>query len=79
MSMIRLAFAPRFIVYTLSILLTAALLLTVLAYPPAIDLAAVLLTVFARFTILGTRDLASIIRVSSCRRISPAACRQAKS
>jgi hypothetical protein len=32
--MIRLAFAPRFIVCTLSILLTVALLLTVLAYPP---------------------------------------------
>src|SRR5712671_2489927 len=57
MGMIRLAFTPRFIVYTLSILLTAALLLTVLAYPPAIDLAAVPLAVFAGFTILGTRDL----------------------
>jgi hypothetical protein len=57
MSMIRLAFAPRFIVYTLSILLTAALLLTVLAYPPAIDLAAIPVAVFAGFTILGTRDL----------------------
>src|SRR5258707_9469322 len=55
--MIRLAFTLRFIVYTLSILLTAALLLTVLAYPRAIDLAAVPLAVFAGFTILGTGDL----------------------
>jgi glutamate synthase domain-containing protein 2 len=57
MGMIRLAFTLRFIVYTLSILLTAALLLTVLAYPPAIGLAAVPLAVFAGFTVLGTRDL----------------------
>ena len=35
----------------------AALLLTVLACPPVIDLAAVPLAVFAGFTILGTRDL----------------------
>jgi len=55
--MIRLAFTLRFIVYTLSILPTAALLLTVLAYPPAIDIAAVPLAVFAGFTVLGTRDL----------------------
>jgi hypothetical protein len=47
MGMIRLAFTLRFIVYTLSILLTAALPLTVVAYPPAIDLAAVPLVVFA--------------------------------
>jgi hypothetical protein len=52
-----LAFTPRFIVYTLSVLLTAALLLTVLAYPPAIDLAAVPLALFGGFTVLGTRDL----------------------
>src|SRR5258708_29400504 len=57
MGMIRLAFTLRFIVYTLSILLSAALLLTVLAYPRAIDVAAVPLAVFAGFTILGTRDL----------------------
>jgi hypothetical protein len=57
MSMIRLAFTPRCIVYTLSILLTAALLLTFLAYPPAIDLAAVPLALFAGFMVLGTRDL----------------------
>ena len=56
MGMIRLAFTLRFIVYTLSILLTAALLLTVVAYPPAIDLAAVPLVVFAGFTVLGTRE-----------------------
>jgi hypothetical protein len=57
MGMVRLAFTPRFIVYTLSILLTTALLLSVLAYPSAIDLAAVPLVVFAGFAILGTRDL----------------------
>jgi glutamate synthase domain-containing protein 2 len=57
MGMVRLAFTPRFIVYTLSILLTTALLLSVLAYPSAIDLAAVPLAVFAGLAILGTRDL----------------------
>ena len=57
MRMARLAFTPRFVVYTLSILLTAALLLTVLAYPPAFYLALVPLAVFAGLTILGTRDL----------------------
>src|SRR5712672_1845669 len=57
MGMILLAFTLRFIVYTLSILLTAALVLTVLAYPPAIDLAAVPLAVFAGFSLLGIHDL----------------------
>src|SRR5215470_13049606 len=57
MRMVRLAFTPRFVVYTLSILLTAALLLTVVAYPPAFGLAVVPLAVFAGLTVLGTRDL----------------------
>src|SRR5258707_11494249 len=57
MSTVRLAFTPRFVVYTLSILITAALLLTVLAYPSAFGLAVVPLAVFAGLTILGTHDL----------------------
>ena len=57
MRMLRLAFTLRFIVYTLSILLTAALLLTTLAYPPAFDIAIVPLAVFASLTVLGTHDL----------------------
>ncbi len=57
MRMVRLAFTPRFVVYTLSILITAALLLTVLAYPPAFGLAAAPLAMFAGLTFLGTHDL----------------------
>src|SRR5215470_2543149 len=57
MRMLRLAFTPRFVVYTLSILFTAALLLTVLAYPSAFGIAAIPLAVFAWLTVLGTRDL----------------------
>src|SRR6266436_5221967 len=57
MRTVRLAFTPRFVVYTLSILLTAALLLTILAYPSAFGLAVVPLAVFAALTILGTHDL----------------------
>jgi hypothetical protein len=52
-----LAFTPRFIVYTLSILFTATLLLIVLAVPQAIYVAALPLVVFGGFTVLGTRDL----------------------
>jgi glutamate synthase domain-containing protein 2 len=57
MGMVRLAFTPRFVVYTLSILLSAGLLLTILAYPPAFGLAAVPLAVCAGLAILGTHDL----------------------
>src|SRR5215467_15585337 len=57
MRTIRLAFTPRFVVYTLSILLTTALLLTILADPSAFGLAIVPLAVFAALTILGTHDL----------------------
>src|SRR5260370_21686875 len=57
MRTVRLAFTPRFVVYTLSILITGALLLAVLAYPSAFGLAAVPLAVFAGLTILGTHDL----------------------
>src|SRR5215470_15156803 len=57
MRMLRLAFTPRFVVYTLSILFTAALLLTVLAYPRAFDIAIVPLALFAALTVLGAHDL----------------------
>lgn len=57
MRMLRLAFTPRLVVYTLCILLTAALLLATLAYPPAFDIAVVPLAVFASLTVLGTHDL----------------------
>src|SRR5258706_955399 len=57
MRTVRLAFTPRFVVYTVSILITAALLLTVLAYPSVFGLAVVPLAVFAGLTILGTHDL----------------------
>jgi glutamate synthase domain-containing protein 2 len=55
--MLRLAFSPRFIVYTLCILSTAVLAVTVLAHPPAWDVAAVPLAVSAGLVILGTHDL----------------------
>jgi hypothetical protein len=45
MHVLRLAFTPRFVVYTLSILLTCAVLLTVIAYPPAFHLALVPLAI----------------------------------
>src|SRR5580698_2891379 len=57
MRMLRLAFTPRFVVYTLSILFTAALLLTILADPATFNLAAIPLAVFAWLTVLGTHDL----------------------
>ena len=57
MRMLRLAFTTRFIVYTLSILFTVALLLTILAYPSLFDFAVVPLALFAWLTVLGTRDL----------------------
>jgi glutamate synthase domain-containing protein 2 len=57
MRLLRLAFSPRFVVYTLSILATAALLVTVLAYPPAFDVTAVPLAAFAGLTALGTYDM----------------------
>src|SRR5579871_3486516 len=57
MRMLRLAFTPRFVVYTLCILFTVALLITVFTYPPAFDAAAVPLAVSAWLTVLGTHDL----------------------
>jgi glutamate synthase domain-containing protein 2 len=57
MHILRLAFTPRFVIYTLSILLTCMLLLTVIAYPPTFHLAIVPLATFTGLTILGTHDL----------------------
>ena len=52
-----LAFTPRFICYTLTILFTVTLLLIVLAVPQAIYVAALPLAVFAGLSVLGTHDL----------------------
>jgi hypothetical protein len=57
MHILRLAFSPRFVFYTLSILLTCTLLLTVVAYPPTFHLAIVPLAMFIGLTIIGTHDL----------------------
>src|SRR5580698_7643634 len=57
MHMLSLAFTPRFICLTLSVLLTAVLLVTVLAVPSAIYVAGVPLALFAALSVLGTRDL----------------------
>jgi hypothetical protein len=57
MGTLRLAFTPRYICYTLSILFTVALLLAVAAAPSAIYVLAVPLAMFAGLTILGTHDL----------------------
>ncbi len=57
MDLLRLAFSHRFIVYTLCILVTAALLAAALAYPPAWEAAAIPLAVSACLVVLGTRDL----------------------
>lgn len=54
MHMVRLAFSPRFVVYTLCILFTAALLATVLAAPSWFAVAGVPLVLFGGLTILGT-------------------------
>ena len=57
MRMLSLAFTPRFICYTLSILFAATLLLIILAVPQATYVAAVPLALFAGLSVLGTRDL----------------------
>jgi hypothetical protein len=57
MRMVRLAFTPRFVAYTLSILLTAAPLVIILVYPLTFDLAVLPLAMFAGLVILGTHDL----------------------
>jgi hypothetical protein len=50
MRMLYLAFTPRFVCYTLSILFTVALLLNIMAVPSAIYVLAVPLAVFAGLT-----------------------------
>jgi glutamate synthase domain-containing protein 2 len=57
MRMLSLAFTPRFVCYTLSILFAATLLLIILAVPQATYVAAVPLALFAGLSVLGTRDL----------------------
>jgi glutamate synthase domain-containing protein 2 len=57
MRLLSLAFSPRFIVYTLSILLTAGMAITIPAYPPAIDFLAIPLAVCFGLAALGTYDL----------------------
>jgi glutamate synthase domain-containing protein 2 len=57
MRLLRLAFSARYIVYTLCILATAAMLATVLAYPPAFEVAALPLAATAGLTVLGSYDL----------------------
>jgi glutamate synthase domain-containing protein 2 len=57
MHMLSLAFTPRFVCYTLSVLLTAVLLVTILAVPSSIYVAGVPLALFAGLSVLGTRDL----------------------
>jgi glutamate synthase domain-containing protein 2 len=57
MRLARLAFEPRFIVFTLSLLLTATFLLIVLAIPSSSYIAGGPLVLFGALTILGTRDL----------------------
>jgi glutamate synthase domain-containing protein 2 len=57
MDTLRLAFTPRFIVYTLCILGTVALALTIWAYPRSFNFAVVPLAVFVWLTVLGTHDL----------------------
>jgi glutamate synthase domain-containing protein 2 len=57
MRLARLAFAPRFVVYTSTLVLTGALLLTVLAVPATSYVAGVPLALFGALALLGTRDL----------------------
>jgi hypothetical protein len=57
MRKLSLAFTPRFICYTMSILFTATLLLVIVAVPQATYIAGVPLVPFAGLSVLGTRDL----------------------
>jgi glutamate synthase domain-containing protein 2 len=57
MRLLRLAFSPRFVVYSLCILATAVLLVTVLVYPPAFDVAALPLAASVGLAALGTYDV----------------------
>jgi glutamate synthase domain-containing protein 2 len=57
MRMLSLAFSPRFIIYTLSILFAAALLHLAILLPASIPFVALPLGVFVFFAIVGTWDL----------------------
>jgi hypothetical protein len=57
MSKLYLAFTPRYICYTLSILFTTGLLLIAVAVPASIYVVGIPLALFAGLTALGTRDL----------------------
>src|SRR5262249_1948888 len=57
MRMLSLAFTPRFVCYTLSILFAATPLLVIVAVPQATYVAGVPLVLFAGLSALGTRDL----------------------
>jgi len=57
MQMLFLAFTPRFVCYTLSILFAATLLLIIVVVPSSIYVAGIPLALFAGLTVLGTRDL----------------------
>ncbi len=57
MRMLSLAFSPRFVIYTLSILFAAALLHVAILIPASIPFVVLPLAVFVFFTIVGTWDL----------------------
>jgi hypothetical protein len=57
MRLVRLAFEPRFIVYTSTLVLTAALLLIVITVPSSSYVAGAPLALFGALALLGTRDL----------------------
>ena len=57
MRMLALAFSPRFIIYTLSVLFAAALLHLAILLPASIPFVALPLAVFVFFSIVGTWDL----------------------
>ncbi len=57
MRLLQIAFSPRFVVYTVSIVLTVALLLTIFIAPAWSPAASLPLVLFGGLTVLGTRDL----------------------
>ena len=57
LSMLRMAVSPRFVVYTLCILFTAALFFIGIAFPAWFGVVAVPLAIFAWLSVLGTHDL----------------------
>ena len=57
MRLLILPFTPRFVVYTLSLLATAGLVVTALRFPAAAGIWSLPLALFAGLSVLGTRDL----------------------